>query len=716
MKGKRVVEGDLVFKRDSRGRNREGVSFPVPPKRSVMPTGYAGTLKSLKERIRNERIRVALSANSAMVMMYWEIGRVILERQSSKGWGAKVIDRLSADLRDEFPDMRGLSPRNLMLMRAFAEAYPQGTIVKQLVSQLPWGHVVHLIQRVKAPEVRIWYARAAIAGGWSRNILDLQIASQAHRRQGKAINNFALTLPPADSDMAAQIFKDPYLFDFIGTADPRREREVEQALVDHVQKFLLEMGAGFAFVGRQVHLEFSTKDYYLDLLFYHLKLRSYVVVELKAVPFEPEFLGKLNVYMSAVDDLLRHPDDKPTIGLLLCKGKDRIVAEYALRGSTRPIGVADWHKQLTETLPPELKGSLPSVEELEAELSDIEEPDESGGNAVRETSPRYGSASGYSPPYSLTPMMIRTVEEIGEAVGRLCLATGAVQPRLQRDHRIRTVQASCSIEGNPLTVEQVTALLDGKRVLGSHREVQEIRNAFAAYEAMGEWSPCSCDDLLSAHRVLMTGLVDAPGRFRSGGVGIRRGDAMIHVAPPAHRVPALMNDLLAWLKATPEHPLIASCIFHYEFEFIHPFPDGNGRMGRLWQTLILSRWNPLFAFIPVETLTGENRANYYAALNASNQAASSNPFVEFMLTMIRDALLAVAATDQGVDHVTDQVKRLLAVMSRTPMSARELMSALGLSHRPTFRQNYLQPALAAGLIKMTRPDSPRARDQKYARR
>ncbi|MDD4539946.1 MAG: PDDEXK nuclease domain-containing protein, partial [Lentisphaeria bacterium] len=333
------------------------------------PSDYIATLNEIKDRIRSERVRVAMAANAAMVLMYWEIGRVILARQADEGWGARVIDRLSADLRNEFPDMQGLSPRNLLFMRAFAENYPDAAIVKQLVSSLPWGHVVHLIQRIKDPEARNWYARAAVADGWSRSILDLQIESQAHLRQGKAVNNFALTLPPADSDLVAQIFKDPYLFDFIGTADPRREREVEQALVDHVQKFLLELGAGFAFVGRQVHLEFASKDYYLDLLFYHLKLRCYVVVELKAVPFEPEFVGKLNMYMSAVDDLLRHPADQPTIGLLLCAGKDRIIAEYALNGCKRPIGVADWTKQLTETLPADLKGSLPTVAEIEAELS-----------------------------------------------------------------------------------------------------------------------------------------------------------------------------------------------------------------------------------------------------------------------------------------------------------------------------------------------------------
>jgi predicted nuclease of restriction endonuclease-like (RecB) superfamily len=277
-----------------------------------------------------------------MILMYWEIGKIILARQNKEGWGAKVIDRLSADLRKEFPDMQGLSPRNLKYMRAFAAAWQEKAIVQGSLAQLPWWQNIALLEKLGDAETRLWYARKTIENGWSQPVLCIQIENGAHLRHGKAVNNFALTLPPADSDMAAQVFKDPYLFDFIGTADPRRESEVEQALVDHVQKFLLELGAGFAFVGRQVHLEFSSKDYYLDLLFYHLKLRCYVVVELKAVPFEPEFVGKLNMYMSAVDDLLRHPDDRPSIGLLLCKGKDRIVAEYALSGYKRPIGVADW--------------------------------------------------------------------------------------------------------------------------------------------------------------------------------------------------------------------------------------------------------------------------------------------------------------------------------------------------------------------------------------
>ena len=212
-----------------------------------------------------------------------------------------------------------------------------------------------------------------IEEGWSRSILEIQIDGRAHARQGKALTNFKATLPPVDSDMAEQVFKDPYLFDFLGTADPRREREVEQALVDHVQQFLLELGAGFAFVGRQVLLEVGDRDFYLDLLFYHLKLRCYVVVELKAVPFDPAFVGQMNLYLSAADDLLRHPDDKPTIGLLLCREKNRVVVEYALRGLRKPIGVAGWETKLVATLPKDLKGSLPSVEEIEAELRRGEE-------------------------------------------------------------------------------------------------------------------------------------------------------------------------------------------------------------------------------------------------------------------------------------------------------------------------------------------------------
>lgn len=366
----RSIGAERAPARRSRGRTRaEGASFPVAPPRSELPSGYAETLAEIKRRIREERLRVVLTANSAMVLLYWDIGRMILDRQERAGWGAKVIDRLSSDLRTAYPDMQGLSPRNLKYMRAFAAAWPDHEIVQRVIAQLPWRQNIALLERLDDSKTRLWYAGQTLEHAWSQPILRLQIDGRAHDRHGKAITNFKATLPPADSDMAAQVFKDPYLFDFLGTADPRREREVEQALVDHIQRFLLELGSGFAFVGRQVHLELTSHDYYLDLLFYHLKLRCYVVVELKAVPFEPGFVGQMNVYLSAVDDLLRHTDDKPTIGLLLCRSKDKIVVEYALRDLKKPIGVAQWETRIVQALPAELKGSLPTVEELEAELS-----------------------------------------------------------------------------------------------------------------------------------------------------------------------------------------------------------------------------------------------------------------------------------------------------------------------------------------------------------
>jgi len=373
-RNKRAVAKSSKETRHTFGRSRPGVSLPAPPPLAQMPENYGRLLEELKQRITTERLRVTMAANVAMVLLYWDIGQAILERQDSEGWGARVIDRLSNDLSKAFPDMKGLSPRNLKYMRAFAEAWPNRAIVQQLAAQIPWFHNCLLLDKTQDVSTREWYIRATIEHGWSRNVLAIQIAVQAHKRQGKAVTNFRATLPPADSDMAAQVFKDPYLFDFLGTADPRREREVEQALIDHIQRFLLELGAGFAFVGRQVHLEFSSADYYLDLLFYHLKLRCFVVVELKAVPFDPAFVGQLNMYLSAVDDLLCHPDDKPTIGLLLCKGKDRLVVEYALRGFRKPIGVADWETKIVTTLPKEFKGSLPTVEEIEAELAKIDKP------------------------------------------------------------------------------------------------------------------------------------------------------------------------------------------------------------------------------------------------------------------------------------------------------------------------------------------------------
>lgn len=352
-----------------------------------MPRGYDKALAQIKQRIGQERLRVVMAANAAMVLLYWDVGRMILARQEREGWGAKVIDRLSADLQQAFPDMRGLSPRNLKYMRAFAAAWPERAIVQVPLAQIPWFHQIALLEKLSDPKQRLWYARKSAAHGWSHNILAMQIASRAHERHGKAIANFESTLPPVASDMATQVFKDPYLFDFLGTADARREREVEQALVDHIQRFLLELGAGFAFVGRQVHLEFASEDYYLDLLFYHLKLRCYVVVELKAGKFEPGFIGQMHMYLAVVDDLLRHADDKPTIGLLLCRSKNRLVVEYALRGTGKPIGVAQWETELVEQLPDALKGSLPTVEEIEAELASVPERSNDHTAAKRHEAP-----------------------------------------------------------------------------------------------------------------------------------------------------------------------------------------------------------------------------------------------------------------------------------------------------------------------------------------
>ena len=369
---RKSTEGNGADRRLSRGRRKPGAIFPTAAGKLSLPDNYASVLEELKRRIQTERLRIMLSANAGMVLLYWDIGKGILAQQDQQGWGAKIIDRLSVDLKDAFPEMGGFSPRNLKYMRKFAESWPDRAIVQRTVAQIPWRSNLALLDKLQDVQTRLWYAEETIENGWSRDILVMQIESSLHLRQGKAINNFELALPPTDSDMASQVFKDPYLFDFLGTADPSREREVEQALMDHVQRFLLEMGAGFAFVGRQVLLEVGDRDFRPDLLFYHLKLRCYVVVELKAVPFDPAFTGTLNLYLSAVDDLLGHEDDKPTIGLLLCKSKDRMVVEYALDGYNRPMGVAEWETSLTQSLPEEFRSSLPTIEQIEAELGGAE--------------------------------------------------------------------------------------------------------------------------------------------------------------------------------------------------------------------------------------------------------------------------------------------------------------------------------------------------------
>lgn len=333
------------------------------------PMGYAELLEDLKNRIRSSQLRAGLAVNKELVLLYWEIGRQILQRQRNEGWGSKIIDRLAHDLSREFSEMKGFSPRNLKYMRAFVEAYPDKQFVQQVVAQIPWGHNVRILDYIKHPSEREWYINKTIEYGWSRNILILQIENDLYHRQGKAISNFRKTLPSPQSDLAHQTLKDPYIFDFLTLGKEAHERAIEKELVNHITKFLLELGAGFAFVGKQFHLEVSDQDFYIDLLFYHTRLHCYIVVELKAGEFKPEYTGQINFYLSALDDIIKAPEDNPSIGIILCAAKDRVLAEYALRDIKKPIGVAEWKTKLTRSLPKSLKGSLPSIKELEESLS-----------------------------------------------------------------------------------------------------------------------------------------------------------------------------------------------------------------------------------------------------------------------------------------------------------------------------------------------------------
>lgn len=335
-------------------------------KRSSLPDSYPAFLQELKQRIQQSHVRASVSVNRELVLLYWRIGQDILFRQERERWGAKVIDRLAADLKKAFPEMKGFSPRNLKYMRAFAEAWPDEEFVQQAVAQIPRGHNVRILDYVKERRAREWYVQATLEHGWSRDVLVHQIESGLHKRAGAAVTNFERTLPSPQSDLAQQITKDPYTFDFLMIGEDAHERELEHGLLTHLRDFLLELGIGFAFVASQYRLEVGGSDFLIDLLFFHLKLRCFVVVDLKAKEFEPEFAGKMNFYLAAVDDLLRHPDDRPSIGLIICKTKNQIIAEYALRNSTTPIGISEY--RLAESLPTDLKVSLPSIEELENEL------------------------------------------------------------------------------------------------------------------------------------------------------------------------------------------------------------------------------------------------------------------------------------------------------------------------------------------------------------
>ncbi|MCC7142225.1 MAG: DUF1016 family protein [Candidatus Eisenbacteria bacterium] len=349
----------------------------LPPDHSATPSSSVRSRSASKPRACAQ----ALAVNSELILLYWYIGRELRSRQEQAGWGAKVVQQLADDLRWEFPDMKGLSRTNLMYMRKLAETWPEEAKVPQLVGQIPWGHNRLLLDRVKDPTEREWYVRATIEHGWSRAVLDYQLDTGLYRRQGKSVTNFARTLSTPQSELAQQVLKDPYNFDFLGLGNEAHEREVHRGLLKHLREFLVELGAGFAFVGSEVHLEVEGDDFYVDLLFYHLKLRAFVVIELKTTDFKPEYAGKLNFYLSAVDDMLRHPDDQPSIGLIICKGKKGLVAEYALRDMGKPMGIA--RLSLSDALPETLRGQLPTIEELESELNASLESEEEGDWEVK---------------------------------------------------------------------------------------------------------------------------------------------------------------------------------------------------------------------------------------------------------------------------------------------------------------------------------------------
>lgn len=353
---------------------------------AATPSHYPGLLAEIRQRIQSAQTRAMLGVNAELIRLYWEIGQMLDARQKSEGWGAAVIPRLARDIRNDLPEVKGFSERNIKRMLAFYREYrdvvpqpvaqidptgkvPQAVALlsKEVLLALPWGHHLLLMEKLKDAATRHWYMLATLANGWSRSVLQMQIETAAHARQGKATSNFALRLPSPQSELAQQALKDPYLFDFLTLEEPFHERELETGLIAHLEKFLLELGQGFAFVGRQHHVAVGDQDFYIDLLFYHLRLRCYIVIELKRGPFRPEYAGKMNFYCSVVDDVMKHESDTPTIGLILCQQQNEIIAEYALRGVDKPIGVSTF--ELTRALPAELTSSLPTIEQIERELA-----------------------------------------------------------------------------------------------------------------------------------------------------------------------------------------------------------------------------------------------------------------------------------------------------------------------------------------------------------
>jgi predicted nuclease of restriction endonuclease-like (RecB) superfamily len=396
--------------RTGRARKAAGNGASVQPPKSGLPGGYPELLDALQRRVRQAQTRAALSVNRELIQLYWEIGREIVVRQEREGWGKNVVDRLARDIQTAFPGIRGFSPSNVWRMRSFYLAWrgvspilaqpvrelstsrkvaqPVRDLAAETPSQavtesgettpppqvagIPWGHNVVLVEKLSDNEQRLWYAAKTLEHGWSRAVLTVQIESGLFDRQGGAVSNFAATLPAPQSDLAQQTLKDPYLFDFLTLHDEAIERDLEDGLVGHIQRFLIELGAGFAFVGRQVPLSVGDDDFYIDLLFYHLTLRCFVVIDLKMRKFTPEDAGKMNFYLSAIDSQMRHANDAPSIGLVLCKDRNRITAEYALRDIDKPIGIAEWQTRLVDSLPDSLRGRLPSIQQIEEELASIE--------------------------------------------------------------------------------------------------------------------------------------------------------------------------------------------------------------------------------------------------------------------------------------------------------------------------------------------------------
>lgn len=347
--------------------------------KSQSSKGFSLLLKEVKNRIQQAQARAVLSVNAELIRLYWDVGRTIAERQKDEGWGASVIPRLAKELSSQLSEIKGFSERNLDRMIAFYRAYSDVFVIsppvvaklgkaESLLLSIPWSHHVLIMQKIKERKIRFWYMSQVLSSGWSKNVLITMIQSEAYLRKGKAITNFDRLLPSPQSDLVQQELKDPYVFDFLTLQDSFHERELELGLLKHLEKFLLELGQGFAFVGRQYYLEIGDNEFYVDLLFYHLKLRCFIVIDLKKGKFMPEYAGKMNFYLNVVDDKLRAKDDSPSIGLILCQNRNQIVAEYALRGVDKPIGISEY--ELTRALPRDLKSSLPTVEEIEQELAE----------------------------------------------------------------------------------------------------------------------------------------------------------------------------------------------------------------------------------------------------------------------------------------------------------------------------------------------------------